>query len=242
MKTKLLLIIWVLLLIAIQVQAHNAKAVFKSENGNPMIVYLNGERVNAKPMRTVVTDRVFAGKHHVTIKVLGKHNVKMIHQPIQLRRNHRTRFLIQNMGRRSWPNLMKVHEEPMFERPYNPHVYDRNDNIRNGRFHGKNFNRHQRFESNLLNMRNFMVGMDYQRFDFERVEYAKHHLAQTQLFAQDLAKILNTMSFDYNRLEVATFAYGNVIDKENIYVVFDEFAFSSTKRNFEKFMREHRNY
>ena len=213
MKTRLLIIIAGLALMGFQAEARHANAVFKTNNGAPMIVFLDGNRINKHPSDVVRLNKIYPGKHHLRGKVIGKRFNREIRRRIHIRSNHKTKFLINSYGRRGNLEIVKVNEGPIYDH-YTQRKYQR------GRY-------------DILDMDRFMYSLNLRRFDDDKVNFTKRVLANKSLYAVDLLKILNNITFESNKMEVADFAYNSVIDKRNFHIVYDAFRFQSSIRQLE---------
>ena len=67
-------------------------------------------------------------------------------------------------------------------------------------------------------------------FDDGKLSLAKEALGQSSIQADDLAQLLRGFSFEASRVELATFAYPHVADRQNFYRVYDAFAFDASAR------------
>lgn len=213
MKTRLLIIIAGLALMGFQVEARHANAVFKTNNGAPMIVFLDGNRINKQPSDVVRLNKIYPGKHHLRVKVIGKRFNREIKRRIHIRSNHKTNFLINSYGRRGNLEIVKVNEKPIYDH-YTHRKYQR------GRY-------------DILDVDRFMYSLNLRRFDDDKVNFTKRVLANKSLYAEDLLKILSNITFESNKVEVADFAYNSVIDKRNFHIVYEAFRFRSSIRQLE---------
>ncbi len=73
-------------------------------------------------------------------------------------------------------------------------------------------------------------------FSSDQLRIAKQALRHQFVTSVQLEDLIRLVDFDSIRLELAKSAYCNVIDKENIWKVYDAFSFSSTAREFEEFI------
>ncbi len=226
MKTRILIIAG-LLLMTFGVKANRADAVFRTENGSPMVVFVNGQRINSKPSEVVKLDDIYAGSHRVKIKILGNSYTKELIKPINLRKGHRSVFVV-NAGRRGHTSMVKIKEQPMLRNRQRPQSIRRGRGYYNGNHTFKN-------NHNQLNMDRFMQRLSYEAFDKDKVQVTKRALSERRIFARDLELILNEITFESNKLEVAMFAYESVIDKRNFHHVYDAFTFRSSIRKLEKY-------
>ena len=67
-------------------------------------------------------------------------------------------------------------------------------------------------------------------FDDSRLPLAKQALAQNSVRANELAQLINTLSFDKSRIELAEYGYSHVSDPQNFYRVYDALRYQSSIR------------
>lgn len=72
-------------------------------------------------------------------------------------------------------------------------------------------------------------------FSSDKLRIAKMALRHEHISALQLEKLIRAMDFDREQLEIAKAGYPKVMDKRNIWKVYDAFSFSSTAREFEEF-------
>lgn len=73
-------------------------------------------------------------------------------------------------------------------------------------------------------------------YDNEKVDVSKRLLAQNCLSSLQIKKILEIFSHDREKLELAKFATIIILDKENSFMLADEFQYQGTKEEFFKFI------
>lgn len=74
-------------------------------------------------------------------------------------------------------------------------------------------------------------------FEGERMTLVEQALMSNQLSTQQLVKIMNALSFESSRLTIAKMVYPKLVDKENVFRVNQGFNFSSSKDEFNEFVR-----
>ena len=67
-------------------------------------------------------------------------------------------------------------------------------------------------------------------FDEERLSIVKQALAQSTVRADELAELLNTLSFDRARIDLAKYGYAHLSDQQNFYRVYDALRYPSSIR------------
>ena len=84
---------------------------------------------------------------------------------------------------------------------------------------------------------NRLIGMLAQEsFDDDRLGIAKQALQNNRLNSEQVLLITSQFTFDESRLDFAKNAYSNTVDKENYFIINNEFAFSSTKESLNQYI------
>lgn len=73
-------------------------------------------------------------------------------------------------------------------------------------------------------------------FDNTKVEIAKQALRTNSINSRQVAELLELLSFDSNKLELAKFAYRYAVDPGNYYLTYDAFTFDSSIRELNRFI------
>ncbi len=71
-------------------------------------------------------------------------------------------------------------------------------------------------------------------FEAGKLSLAKEALSQHRIQTDDLNRLLQTLNFESSRVELATFAYPHVADRQNFYRVYQYFNFEASKREVEQ--------
>lgn len=227
MKTRLLFIMG-LLLITLELTARHADATFKTNNGASMIVFIDGNRINSQPMNIVKLNKLYAGRHHVRIKVIGRRFSREINRPIQLKKDHKTKFVVNSVGRRGNLQLVKVDEKPIHHNNYKPYPKKQNRYDHREKCH----------VGYMVNMDKLLHGLEHKRFDSKKIEFVRLALANKSLYTRDLLEILNNVTFESTKLDIAIFAHQGVVDKDNFHLIYDVFKFRSSIRELEKYSHD----
>jgi len=81
--------------------------------------------------------------------------------------------------------------------------------------------------SNDAAFQQFLLMMDEEAFDSNKLTFAKGNADKTMLSSQQIASISKKFTFDSNRLEWAKHAYSKCYDKANYFLLKSSFTFSS---------------
>ena len=77
-------------------------------------------------------------------------------------------------------------------------------------------------------------------FENSRMTTAKQIIDRNYVTSQQAKELVLLFTFENNKLEIAKYAYGRAVDKENYFIVNDAFSFNNTKEALNKHIREYR--
>ncbi|WP_324673748.1 DUF4476 domain-containing protein [Hymenobacter sp. GOD-10R] len=77
-------------------------------------------------------------------------------------------------------------------------------------------------------------------FDDNKLPVIKQALGESLIQSADLARLLRTLSFESNRLDLAKYAYARVADRQNFYQVYDALQYSASSRELQDFISQQR--
>jgi len=114
--------------------------------------------------------------------------------------------------------------------------YDRdNDNDRDGRW-DNGYGRPMDERSFLI----FLQTLSRERFEDTRFTLARNSFDRQNFSADQVKRVLQYLSFENNKLELAKFAYRNTVDKQNYHVIYDVFSYSRSKEDLSNYIRSYR--
>lgn len=76
----------------------------------------------------------------------------------------------------------------------------------------------------------FLTKMKDKGFDNQRLDFAKSTLKNNWFTSAQVLQMLETFSFENNKVELAKVAWHKTSDKGNYFVVYDAFTFSSSEK------------
>jgi len=76
-----------------------------------------------------------------------------------------------------------------------------------------------------------------ERFDNSRVTIAKQVIDQNYFTADQVKQLLQMYSFDNYKLDLAKYAYKNTVNKQDYFILYEVFSFSSSKDDLANFIR-----
>jgi hypothetical protein len=79
-------------------------------------------------------------------------------------------------------------------------------------------------------------------FSSNKMNVAKQFIGGRWMTSQQVKEIIKLFSFGNDRLEVAKFAYGYVVDPANYFVINEALTFSSEKDELNKFILQNRRF
>lgn len=83
-------------------------------------------------------------------------------------------------------------------------------------------------------VQNLAQALDAKSFDSGKLTVAKEALGHSYINAADLKGLVEKMSFESSKVELAKFAHPRVADPQNFYQVYDAFTFDSSVRDVQK--------
>jgi Domain of unknown function (DUF4476) len=118
---------------------------------------------------------------------------------------------------------------------------DENDDYHDGNGNGNSNGDWDNGYGNVMSSREFESVKEQIRkewFENNRLTSAKTIIDKNNFTAQQAKEMVLLFGFENNKLEIAKYAYRKTVDKQNYYVVNDAFAFSSSKDELARFIRQ----
>ncbi|TGD78039.1 DUF4476 domain-containing protein [Hymenobacter wooponensis] len=75
-----------------------------------------------------------------------------------------------------------------------------------------------------------------QSFDDNKLPILREALRESAVESEDLKRILSTLTFDRNRVELAKYAYPRVVDPQRFYQVYEAFDFQTSVQELQRFV------
>ncbi|WP_146895697.1 DUF4476 domain-containing protein [Adhaeribacter aerolatus] len=225
-----------------QAFASRASVSFASKHGEPFLVAIDGRLINHRPTNRFRLNDIPAGYHDAEIRFPDRYGALVHRARLFLEPGYETEYVVQVVGRRPRVVLNQVRRYPInggiVPPPYpvpepprpRPDYPDRDndrdrDNACPDLLAGAEF---ERFFNTLAS----------RPFDDDKLSLAKQVIGQSTIYAEDLKRVMKQFSFDNRKSDLAKFAYNNVCDRRNFYVVYDAFTFESSARELERYMNE----
>ena len=214
------IILYILLAMAIPtgLMANPAKAKIYASNHQKIRVSIDGFVINKKPMREIRLDQINPGRHHARIEVFGRHGKKVIHDQIFVKKGFVSTFMVKaHYGRAQIvrTDLRPLHHANRYHRAPSPAYHP------------------------VINQQDFnrlVRRLEKTRFDGDRLFIIREELRYVSLYSEDVNYIMSFLTYESSRLDVAKFTYRRIVDKENIYLVYDGFRFNSTARELDRYL------
>jgi hypothetical protein len=89
-------------------------------------------------------------------------------------------------------------------------------------------------DQSFANFRDVLVK---ERVDASRVTIAKQVIAQNYFTTEQIKQIVQLFSFDNYKLDIAKYAYPNVLNRQDYFIIYEVFSFSSSKEDLANFIR-----
>lgn len=213
------------------------------------VLFIDGEQMNRRQSKDVMLDKLRGGKHEVRIELLYPETVVSI-ESINIKDEYEEyRVSLQGHGPRAKLSLTKIrqnrnrHNNPHWGSPhYNDGRHD-DAHHHNGAFDAPHPGQTPaplpapRVSPEEMNA--IIAQLKSESFDDNRLQLAKEIAKSKPLTADNMARIVETFSFESNSVDFCKFAYQFVVDPENFFVVTNRFKFSSNKDEVLEFMRKH---
>jgi len=222
--------------------AGHSKVTFYSLNGEAFILIVNGERVNRRPATRVYLDNLYPGKNRVGIKIIKHGHTVELYRPVYIKDGFHSDFVIE--PQHHGYTLEKIAMKPLrnsyrgnrFEEDYyfEGDYYKRGGHNKRGNHGRKKGHPHGHKKYRYVNMDDVLYSLNDYHFDRDKLDYARRAINGKHLYARDVSRIMQEITFDDSRLDFAVFAYQFVVDKENFYKVKRAFRFRSTARKLDQ--------
>jgi hypothetical protein len=223
-----------------QAFASRASVSFFSKRGEPFLVAIDGRLINRNPTDRLRLNDIPAGYHDAEIRFPDRYGVLVHRARLYLEPGYETEFMVQIVGRRPRVVLNKAGRYPInggivpppYPVPHEPKPrpdYRDRDDDRNRDYACPDLLTGVEFER-------FYNTLASRPFDDDKLSLAKQVLGQSTIYAEDLRSVMKLFSFDNRKTDLAKFAYNNVCDRRNFYLVYEAFTFESSARELERYI------
>lgn len=122
--------------------------------------------------------------------------------------------------------------------------YDR-DRDNRGNDRGREYDRNDRYDNTrgTMDARSFEMlksALYRESFEKSRLEIAKQTIDRNSFSTQQVREMALLFAFENNKLELVKYAYGNTIDRNNYFQLYDVFSFNSSKEELADYIRRFR--
>ena len=111
-----------------------------------------------------------------------------------------------------------------------------NSDNRDPRYDNNNYNR-------VINDYDFSQAkqsLQKEWFENTRVTVAKQIIDRNYFASQQVKELLQLFTFENNKLDLAKYAYGKAVDKNNYLIVIDVFSYNNSKDELSRYIRDYR--
>lgn len=193
---------------------------FVAEGPFKIKVFINGRAVNYHPQHQVDDIRIRPGNHRVRIVAYGPRRTKEMREVLVIRPRRVNQFAIRSAGRRGALYLTA--------RATSNHVKKRRDRLHEST-HNVIVNDYCE-DAQYFNVDRLADQMNRARFDGRKVQLAKNAIRNNRLFAVDLQYLLQQLTFDDAKVELAAFGFSRVCNTQDYYMVFEALSYQSSVR------------
>ncbi len=252
---KILLSILGLFLFSVAALAGPTEAIFESNTNETFIVFINGQKMNPRPVTRLRLDNLQPGKQTVRVRVNKNGWTGFLQRPLNFLNDHSTTFVIRANARIQNVAINKVSKvfigqpEPIARRGGRGGRRGGGNGRRGGQYSGgstwqnggiwSNGNGQQYSggycASNCRQAQHFQIGrlindLHCQRFESDRLQLAKRAIYGKRILAEDVRAIMNTFTFENTRIEFAAYAWQFTCDQHNYSTTYSAFQFRSSVR------------
>ena len=118
--------------------------------------------------------------------------------------------------------------------------YDNNRYPNNGSYNGSMYPNDNKYGVSFQEMQTMKQTLMNERWENNRVSIARDMFNGHAFVSSQVRELLQFFPSEDNKLDLAKYAYRNVIDKSNYYVVFDVFSYNSSKQDLSNYMNNYR--
>lgn len=211
MKRTLLSLILSISLISFS-QAYNTQVIFNAHSGGKFILFVNGEKMNYRPVRHMSLNHLPAGRNNIRVRYWSGGASCDVWKTVFLKQGFETSF---NIRTNRYGELRVVNTGSVLLPPVNRGPQWR------GPGHGRPAN--GRFKQ-------FMFELNQRRFDDRKFNFASRYLSRNDLTSRQLIRIVRQFSFDDTKVDFIVNAYPHIIDVQNFHLVYDELRFRTSVR------------
>lgn len=91
-----------------------------------------------------------------------------------------------------------------------------------------------------IDFTNFLNSVRKQSFEKDKDNYVRTYMKTAYMNTAQIKQVLNLLSFDATKLDLAKFLFDRCIDKQNYFQVADELQFSSSKNELNDYVKSHK--
>lgn len=238
MKKFLLSSLFAVALVGVAWSVPQTRTTFYSQGQLTFQVFVDGSLVNQRPRREVNLDWLSPGRHRVRVEAYHRRGgYQVFTGNIRVRGDHHSHYLV-NGNRRLGLIVNLDHEVPLADFGY---VDDFHDGSHYGSCSGNCGG--ACWILSRREVRDIKQRMLRQGFDEDKLRVAKRALRnQRNMYAEDVARLMNAFSFERFKVELAKFAYERTVDPENYHVVYAALTFSSSQCELDQFLGYNEGY
>lgn len=199
----------------------------------PVLVELNGRIISETARGSYRISYLPPGKHQLTLLEVrrGPHRPRVIYKRLlRVRPGHEVSVRISRRGRVRVNVRKSVYCSHCGSYSYGSHNCT-------ARF-DDNYNDGYAAAMSPAGFHTLKASMRRATFESARKSIMRQALHRQYISSFQLRELLFLFDFESSRLEMARYAYGRLIDPQNISVIFDAFEYESSIRSFERFLAQ----
>lgn len=194
-------------------------------------VFLDGREYRTSGRGEVFIDRIFAGQH--TLKIVLQRSRQQFGSPmvnnkivynsrIFVTEKNELEFVISRKGK------VLMDEDAI--------SFNSNTNWNQGGYGTNGY-------FSIMEQRDFerlKQSISNARFDSDKMMIAKQVINSNFFGVSQVKEMMRLFNFDSNKLDIAKLAYSKTVDRNNYFTLYDEFSFSSSKQELNRYITNYR--
>lgn len=177
-------------------------------------VIVDGRPLNRRPQSQLNGIALAPGPHNIRVIAYGPRRTKELRDRFYVSRNSHQKLIVRSSGRGG----------PLF--------LDRVGGTRGrrGRRHDATaqYSANYCYDAQFFNVQQVVEQMRCRPFDQGKLEIAKSAVHHNILYADDLSFLMEQLTFDQAKVELAAFAYSRLCNAHELYLVFNTLQFQSS--------------
>lgn len=217
-----------IILFALHLRGQLTQATFFSENGEKFYLYLNNELINRAPFEQVTTPNLSQKKYRIKV-VFQDLTLNSFSGDIKPKEGRQTVFLISGSPHASSIEVYSKGKKGNYDENYSPPpIFD--DPSYTGRLGCP-------YPINEAKFNEALEIIQKDEIQSSKMSLAKKVITDNCLSTRQLRDLLSSLDYESDKVELAKFAWPQVYDQENFFMLNDVFTYPNTIEDIERFIK-----